>query len=293
MSKTIKSVKNIPSWFNLKKYEALRTLDVQGWSRQILIRTVVAELLESDAPEDKQEALDWINEIAISPVIAPADDSGHVENWLTRIKRNPCITYSVWPTEILTLYAYAQEFDSGDAYMRNLRAACKASLHGKATLEEDALVRQSFDHAMSDQEIDSEGMMNLTVDLSATDEQLIADYKRCLTASRKALGKVAPQQNFCAKDFCKWFENGILPYIDLTLWARAHNISITQNALGEAIFPNEDDADTTERIRRTTKPQATYLLREETCRALEYQATSEKIAEKMSASPPPKSNTGT
>jgi hypothetical protein len=54
----------------------------------------------------------------------------------------------------------------------------------------------------------------------------------------------------------------------LTLWARSQNALITQHVLGEAIFPDDDDVDLTDRIRRTTHPKAQALLRLDFRRAI-------------------------
>jgi hypothetical protein len=89
-------------------------------------------------------------------------------------------------------------------------------------------------------------------------------------------------RNFDERHVKDWIDNQVLPYMDLTLWAQANNI-ISQNTLGEALFPDADSVDTTERVRRTVKPKAEHLLREETARALQYQSTASLLVENLPA----------
>ena len=60
----------------------------------------------------------------------------------------------------------------------------------------------------------------------------------------------------------------ILPYLDLTLWAQAHGVEITQHAIGSALFPDEYDVNLAERIRKVTKPRALKVSTESYVRAL-------------------------
>lgn len=107
----------------------------------------------------------------------------------------------------------------------------------------------------------------------------MADFRHWLTHFRKAVGVQAPAQNLTEKDFRIWIEARVLPYIDLTLWSLAHRRQVTQNVMGQALFPDEYEADTTERIRRTTRPKAERMLREEFAHAVERQVQAHLIAQ--------------
>ena len=110
----------------------------------------------------------------------------------------------------------------------------------------------------------------LTVELNATDEQLKVDFEIWLKQQRETKS-IKREKMFTDKDIAKWRNNKILPYLDLTLIARAEGIKLTQHALGKMLFPEEYDVDLTERIRRTIKPMADLLLSTDYRNALEIQ----------------------
>jgi len=80
-----------------------------------------------------------------------------------------------------------------------------------------------------------DGLCNVMVDIAATDEQIMADFRHWLTHFRKAIGIQAPAQNITEKDFRVWIEARVLPYIDLHLWSLVHRRQITQNVMGQAV----------------------------------------------------------
>ena len=51
----IKSVRDIPPCFDLKKYEGLAALDLPGWGRQITIRAFVHWMLANYLPQYERE----------------------------------------------------------------------------------------------------------------------------------------------------------------------------------------------------------------------------------------------
>jgi hypothetical protein len=112
----------------------------------------------------------------------------------------------------------------------------------------------------------------LTIDINASDEQLKKEFEEWLNDFRKTTKYKAREKIFTSKTMEKWVEYKVLPYLDLTLIAKAENKRLTQHKLGELLFPNEDKVDTTERIRATAKKHAKPLLDRKTLAALRIQA---------------------
>jgi hypothetical protein len=63
----------------------------------------------------------------------------------------------------------------------------------------------------------------------------------------------------------------LLPYIDLMIVAKQEKKHITQPQIARLIFPDEYEVDITERVRRTTKTNAEWLMRWETLLAIDNQ----------------------
>ncbi len=218
------------------------------------------------------------------PIIDPYYDSEHLHIWHSRKAAKPYDSYSVRSLTVLEAVSYGEELQDRQAFFAKFKAAREADENtSTATPEQQMLLDYPYDLRFKDMGVSSEGLTNVVVDLSATDEQILTDFRHWLSTFRKVIGITAPPRNFDERQFKDWIDSRVVPYIDLTLWTQANNIIITQNTLGEALFPDEDSIDTTERIRRTVKPKAEHLLREETARALEYQSTTSSLAENLPA----------
>lgn len=285
----IKSAREIPSWFDLKKYDGLAALDLLGWARQINVRAFVYWICKhyppNTTPTDDVPAFDasrWIQRITESPILTgTANDDWHFSIWHSRGEGKPHDAYTVWAmTAAQAWYASADihQPDRGPIWPE-LLTAMEAADVGKSTPEQDELIEQPIDLIYRQQGIDGDGLCHVMVDIAATDEQIMADFRHWLTHFRQAINIQAPAQNITEKDFRVWIEARVLPYIDLTLWSSIHRRQITQNVMGQALFPDEYEADTTERIRRTTRPKAERMLRKEFANALERQVQAHLIAQ--------------
>jgi hypothetical protein len=71
-------------------------------------------------------------------------------------------------------------------------------------------------------------------------------------------------------------ERRILEYFDLSTIAALDGVLLTQNALGQALFPNELNVDTTERIRKVTQPLAARVFTEKCAEALRLHAAEQE-----------------
>ena len=215
------------------------------------------------------------------PIIPVYTDDGHLNLWHSRRERHPYDAYTVWAMSAAHAYYVSADIHHADRgpIWAELHTALVAADVGKATPEQNALTDQPIDLIYKQQGISADGLCNVLVDLAATDEQIMADFRHWLTHFRKAVGVQAPAQNLTEKDFRIWIEARVLPYIDLTLWSLAHRRQVTQNVMGQALFPDEYEADTTERIRRTTRPKAERMLREEFAHAVERQVQAHLIAQ--------------
>lgn len=298
----IKSVRELPKWFDLKKYEGLSALDLPGWSRQITIRAFVhwmlltylpkyeTELTNADQKDvlgsQRKDAENWVRQFTEDPIIPVYLNEDHLNIWHTRGERKPYDAYTVWSSNAVHAYYIGLDMQRADAdpLWAELRMALEAADTGKDTPEQTELIDTPLDLIYKRLGISSEGSCNVTVDLSATDEQIMADFRHWLTHFRKEIGIQAPAQNLTEKDFRIWIDAQVIPYIDLHLWALANHRQVTQNVLGQALFPDELDADTTERIRRTTRPKAERMLREEFAHAVERQVQAFLIAQGKPAS---------
>jgi hypothetical protein len=293
--RVIKSVHEITEWFDVRKYDGLKSLDLVGWAKQVTSRSFTHWLLTDhllryeslDDPrqieilkDQKNHALNWIRSFVRDPIVPPFKDDEKIGIWRNGSASRPYDGHTIRAMTASNVYFLSLERDSESPYWQAVFSAGDAENYGRTTPEQDKILKTPADLIYKKKGIDTDGLTFVEVDLKATDEQIMSDFRHWLTNYRQVVDTPAPQQNFTDKDFSAWFEAGVIPYIDLMLWSLAGNCSITQNVLGQVIFPDEYSADTTERIRRTTRPKAERMLRQDFARAIEIQADVELIAQK-------------
>jgi hypothetical protein len=114
----------------------------------------------------------------------------------------------------------------------------------------------------------------LWIDLSYPDNVLIENFEHMLKMRRSKLDSTINNTSFYNKtDFDNWYRFGVLPYIDLIMWARDENVKIPYRVLADAIFPSGERGEET--IRKTTKPLVESLLNESSLIQLETLALRE------------------
>lgn len=74
--------------------------------------------------------------------------------------------------------------------------------------------------------------------LNATDEQIKKDFAIWLEEERKRRDSYAPKKNFSEYIINSWYESSVLPYLDLSFWAKTEDVKINQHVLAQAIFPD-------------------------------------------------------
>lgn len=98
----------------------------------------------------------------------------------------------------------------------------------------------------------------LRVDLEAPDELLEAEFDAWLSLQRQrqaSSGEITPRMASEA-DFADWCKYRVLPYIDLAFAMDYEGFRLTQERLGDLLFPDEPDVSIAERIRKVTRPKA-------------------------------------
>jgi hypothetical protein len=152
---------------------------------------------------------------------------------------------------------YTKEFDGDENYHDFIREAHRTPY--------DFRHKQYFDRDY----ISSSA--HVTIDLDATNEQIKNDFSHWLTHYREASGyrvpkKIVHKKSFTQKTFDTWIKFGLIPYLDLVLVAKIEGKEITQEKLGELIFPDETTTNRNleYRIRTITKPEAERLMEDST-----------------------------
>ena len=135
-----------------------------------------------------------------NPIIDPHHGSEHPHIWHSSKAEKPYDSYSVQSLTVLEALYFSEEW-KGDRQERHaLLGKFKAAREvventSNATPEQQMLAEYPYDLCLKDMGVSSEGMTNVVVDLSATDEQILSDFHHWLTAFRQASGISAPAHN--------------------------------------------------------------------------------------------------
>ena len=265
------------SWFKPENYSSLPKLSLEEWYEQLIFRYNLSEIesgqLTPTMPTDiTLDVVKIIKECGVLPlgILKELSYVAHggkfpKEGLIRPSELFPDSTQTVssLPASVLKLavdYGQLAAFD--EAYEANTK--------GKPTGEQVKIINGSFDDLRRRAGLDV-SMAHVTVDLHATDTQIRSDFKKWLSAHRLSHENQTPKNDVKKETMGYWVEYGVLQYIDLKLIANVEQKEITNKRLGDLIFPDEFDIDTTKRISDTTKKYAEKVLSNSFLNAFEQQ----------------------
>lgn len=267
--------KKTPDWFSLNNYAEAKNLNSYGWWLHLARRKAALDCLDRGLGYDlsgffKNPILsksDIESTRAKLPLVSP------IVNSIPQAPKLEGVNLYTDTVRSLPLYwlAFGEHEDSDviDA-VQNMRDY-------NSTNSDKELLFTPYDLYLKEKKgVENDGLLMIEIDSNATDEKIIEDFAIWLKAARSEFGSTR-KKAFTQITFGEWINYGVLPYLDLQIWSKSEAVRLTQNAIGEALYADQEDlySDTTERIRRTTAPKAKWLMDSTVLRALEIQAESD------------------
>ena len=303
----IRSVKDLPPWFAIKKYWNASTLSVAEWYELLIQRHhhfnlmdhPGAEKFKNDLPSGKNPyyaALLHSREQPLSPL---TDDlqilligGGRLQALKYDRKDFSTFAHAISPLTIRRLYQqehrlkkttrkrirawFDQFFDKFDSI--ELTEAFQAECNWALSYV-DMPIFEAFEKEGESRWPPYQRTHDLVeIDLTVPDRILIDQFTKYLRNARKNNLDIAPARSYKAPDHKKWVEYRLLPYLDLKLWEVENNVSIPYRVFADAIFPPGQMGE--EMIRKTTKKIADQVMSREYLNFLAAMAADE-IAEKI------------
>ena len=238
------------SWFDLKNYEALKSMSIEDWIWQLLARHNYA-YMECNRQKigNDQDALLSIADTLKKGVIPNSTDNPYgilLDMRASKtLEREPFATASINSLTSISLWEMAN-----DDYLDDVWDACrhvsKPHLSNKKfDVDPLELAEMPYDFHIKrySQFYNSKSSAHVVIDLYATDEQIKKDFAHWLANYRKAVDIQPQKKLFAQADFDHWVQYGIIPYLDLVLIAKIEGKKITQNRLARLIFPDEFNVD--------------------------------------------------
>lgn len=278
--KQIKNKADLPAEFSIEKYSSVCDFDICDWVVNLELRMLSMFMEIFYRKNGENDKFGYRCDLILdNPIIT----GSHL-----KIKDTPGLSKYIYASSV-------QDFDATDFYWHGREFVDNARMNkymegfheyfhryelGVEDFDPELISRIESPYYKMTTEcgINDSGDVLLKVDLHGSAEKIKDDFAKWLDRKRVELEIATPKKKFSNGDFSGWANNAILPYLDLTIWARANKCEITQQLLGTTLFPNEFDVNLAERIRKVVAPTARFISREAFTDSLRSQALAE-IAE--------------
>ncbi len=259
----IEDVKDLPEWFDIKKYAKARTLDAKGWFNQLIVRRAgmpdkyIIQLEQGDCfyardPALKVEFDRWYQQhVSIIRKMGIVTEKETEElNYFKKFAEASATQKNVHLTSLFEIYWAAKKIPEDKVELFNNHTIPLPRSSMPATRAK--MFKESFlSHSTNSPKTTD---VFFTVNLNCPDDIILSEMKNELEKIRQNLAVRKEKKKISPFNFYKWAEFGVLPYYDLTEWALQNDIKIPNKVLAQAIF--QDASKGEENIRRTTKPLA-------------------------------------
>jgi len=282
------------SWFDLKNYDSLKSMPIDGWISVIENRVI--------AYNDNLFRKRFVNTIKYRPII---DESNRLSWRVEEIakSRGYSSNYSTGSVNSLSVYdlwLISQEVnDTKNTLMQELNEACllRNKLNNKH--EKNDFTFEPYEIVTKNAYREDMTLIhaaNLSVNMFATDDQIKRDFDVWLKNYRKNINSEGnkpkhdktkdknTKKTYGQADFNEWVNLRVIQYIDLRILEKFENIRICQTEFAKLIFPEISEIhekDPKENLRKAKKT-AELLLKSHMHRTLFAQVLRDKLTRRES-----------
>ncbi len=259
-------LKKLPDWFRLQNYEQVINLDTLGWLQQINVRQACYHQLKEMRSEDPILPEEWNDAVikAVSssrkqPICSPTSPpfNGTELSWCFNIEFRPEQAGDgpvVREMGLLDLYKFEkdarfwwklsrEQIDEAEELVRHPSAL--RLIYGIP-----AWMNKTLRHQQS-----TSSIIPFVIDLSFPNPVLIEHFNLQVQRLRRAACGRSTDATRQTPKLAEWAQVGVLPCMDLLLWAEEKQGRLTDSLLTTAVcLPDE------ERMRKTLRPLAEELL---------------------------------
>jgi hypothetical protein len=277
----MKKLTKIPSEFALAKYDAVANFSGEEWFVNLEKRYELFALCNTPFHLIDADNADGLAAVAMqvstrkkvlallkNPIVPIEESNGS----LFGLQDDAVVTLKNKDFFTLLLHANFEYEENYQTFVKELAENCTS---GIVTRPRNSKLSDKY---FWDVDISPFNAAFVQVNLWNSDKKLVEDFKTWIRTEKAKryidvvdnkggskipdkIRKHPPTQ----ADFNQWGENNVLPYLDLTLWAKANQSKITLETLGEVLFAaNELVDDTTLKVTRSTKPKADELMEQAT-----------------------------
>lgn len=271
-------IKKVPPWFSMEKYEPLGNHSAAAWAKELYARLCVRSWLHpadtrSTSAKEKELATEvWRVIKGYALVSAGPETPPPVRPRLLAARWYRPEYANVRPLSQEEAYAYVWDSRDPKAILAQM-AALEQEVQGFLSRDVCASLSHPIDD-LADPDF-PRSHATIVVSLDAPEAIILAEFESWLRAERARLDLSEVKNRFKKEHYARWVSLRVLPYIDLRLHAAIEGPPLPYHVIASAIFPERVEIDIVEAVRKTTKPLADYLMRDDVINALEAQGESE------------------
>jgi hypothetical protein len=249
-----------PEWFRLEKYNQFKSISSKQWAYQLVNRRSIALCVFSGHLNDHTTQRILFEDITINPLLPEVVGNFGSVGWAgSRESTNKTENMFQQTLQPLTFNDLSNLLYSIPEKERNetMKSDWKDESRKDLPVDNIRNIPNILARVMPrDEDILNRNIFHICIDLDATDQYLMDDFKRYLKAAREAYSLLEGSRIKTSRSLInRLISAKIIPYLDLIIWAEIENISIPQHIIGDWLFPNQM-IDVAEKIRKVTRPLA-------------------------------------
>ena len=263
--KKIKSKADVPSWFNLDHYNCLKELNFEELKQQIDQRRYLYETASASLTNGSQidfgicgEEFDLIKSgsIITRNDMYLGDPPYYDKEFLIEGDNRLCQSNPISGFKSVQAYLHCLDLIENKLLSKNefLDAKTIKRIDKLGDLDFVARTLKRYDIASLNPFPIEEEYITITIDIETfTNSEIKQDLDRLLPIWRKQLDIQEPEVSFQTRsDHTKILEYQIIPLLDLMIWTKLNNTSITKSVYAGILFPDFSRGDT--EMRQTIIP---------------------------------------
>lgn len=261
----ISTLADLPEEFCLKNYEATKDFGIADWLANLEFRALRMNTID-DFSSAKGSAK-YILENSLLPfnVCEVFLSMGLSKD----IRSSQIKAQSV--EDALSVYYFFNDDDRLKKYTDAFLSTVKKDNENVLDAAYSLLSETPMWKAVHESGVNIDGEVDITVNLQASEEQLVGDFIAWIRSAKKELGIEVPKSKISDQELNNLSSFNVLPYLDLVYWAKTQGFDISNQVIGLALFPDEYEIVLSERVRKVVAPLARKVVSFDYCAYLRSQ----------------------
>jgi hypothetical protein len=257
----VERVEDLPDWFCLEKYNNSENFRAIDWLRSLAIRSEILHIMNHKPSNEHgvgvlselmlREMNEAISILRNSPLerSMPAHSNywEHINNEIYLIEKKPVLPLTFG--DLIEECNSDRQFKPADS-VEKWDVLADSDTHRSIKRKDIAAIPVEFNWG------NPNSVVAITVDMNFPDTIIEATFTKWLETERAKSRTTATKYRKPTHD--RWTRYGVLPYLDLTIWAQETGASIPDRVMTAAITSLTDIGD--DRLRKTVAPLADSLM---------------------------------